>query len=122
MWVLAQQAVIQKRVRETIKDCINTISIKDDILVHGKDNDHDKNLIKVLKTLSEKGLTLQKEKNSFGQPEVKWFGNIYTEKGMSPDPENVRLFRTGHNHILCRSEKFSTDRAIQRKIFIRKRE
>ena len=93
MWVLAQQAVIQKRVRETIKDCINTISIKDDILVHGKDNDHDKNLIKVLKTLSEKGLTLQKEKNSFGQPEVKWFGNIYTEKGMSPDPEKCNIIQ-----------------------------
>ena len=64
---------IQKRVPERIKDCKNAISIKDDFIVHGKDNDHDKHLIKVLKTLSEKGLTLRKEKCSFGQPEVKWF-------------------------------------------------
>ena len=67
---------IQRSVPETIKNCKNAITIKDDILVHGKDNNHDKHLIKVLKTLSEKGLTLRKEKCSFGQPEVKWVGSI----------------------------------------------
>ena len=33
---------IQKRVTETIKYCENAINIKDDILIHGKDNNHDK--------------------------------------------------------------------------------
>ena len=79
---------IQKSVQETIKNCKNAITIKDDILVHGKDNNHDKHLIKVLKTLSEKGLTLQKEK---------WVGNIYIEKRTSLDTEKCKIFRTDQN-------------------------
>jgi len=68
---------IQKRIRETISTCKNAIHIKDDILVHGVGNQHDKYLKTVLAKLKEKGITLRPEKCHLGQPRVKSF---YTQK------------------------------------------
>lgn len=82
---------IQKKVRETIAGCKNARNIKDDILIYGKGKEHDLYLEEVLRKLNEKGLTLRKEKCIFGQPQVKWFGNIYTKEGMSPDPEKCQI-------------------------------
>ena len=82
---------IQKKVRETIAGCKNARNIKDDILIYGKGKEHDLYLEEVLRKLNEKGLTLRKEKCIFGQPQVKWFGNIYTKDGMSPDPEKCQI-------------------------------
>ena len=53
---------IQKHIRKAIKDCKNTIHIKDDILVFRTGQKHDKNLEDVLRTLQEKGITLRPEK------------------------------------------------------------
>ena len=39
--------------------------------------------------LKEYNITLRKEKCHFGKQEVKWFRNIYSKEGMSPDPEKV---------------------------------
>ena len=84
---------IQKRIRELLKNCENTINIKDDILVYGKGRDHDTALTTVLKVLNDSGLTVRKEKCALGQPEVKWFSNIYNKDGMSPDPEKYRIIK-----------------------------
>ena len=84
---------IQKRIREAIKDCKNTIHIKDDMLVFGVSQEHDKYLEDVLRTLQEKGITLQPEKCRLRQPEVKWFGNIYSKHGASPDSEKCAVIR-----------------------------
>ena len=59
---------IQKRIREAIKDCKNTIHIKDDILVFRAGQEHDKYLEDVLRTLQEKGITLRPEKCQLEQP------------------------------------------------------
>ena len=82
---------IQKRIREMIKDCPNSLNIKDDILIYGKGKEHDTHLHSVLKVLNDKDITLQSEKCSFGQPYVKWFGNIYSKDGMSPDPDKCKI-------------------------------
>ena len=67
---------IQKCIREAIKDCKNTIKIKNDILTFRAGQEHDKYLEDVLRTLQEKCITLRPEKCRLRQPEVKWFGNI----------------------------------------------
>ena len=53
---------IQKCIREAIKDCKNTIHIKDNILVFRAGQEHDKYLDNVLQMLQEKGITLRPEK------------------------------------------------------------
>ena len=84
---------IQKRIRETLTNCPKALNIKDDILVHGIGQEHDNNLKIVLDKLQSIGVTLRKSKCSFGQPQVKWFGNIFSKNGMSPDPEKCNIIQ-----------------------------
>ena len=41
----------------------------------------------------EAGLTLRREKCHLGEPEVTWFGMVYSEAGMSDDPEKTKVIR-----------------------------
>ena len=66
------------------------IQIKDDIMVHGKGQEHDDNLRALLKRLHEYGIRLRKLKCNFGQQSIMWFGHIFSKQGMSPDPEKVK--------------------------------
>ena len=84
---------IQKRIRETISSCTNAIHIKDDILVHGTGKQHDHYLKKVIQTLKSKGITLRPDKCYLGKSEVRWFGNIYSIQGMSPDPDKCSIIK-----------------------------
>ena len=76
---------IQKKIRQMVSKCKNAIHIKDDILVHGHGKAHDNYLEDVLKVLGNNGVTLRLAKCHLGQAKVKWFGNIYSKEGMSPD-------------------------------------
>ena len=84
---------IQKRIREMLKCCKNTIHIKDYILVYGIDSEHDTHIEKLLKILQDKGITLRQKKCHLGKPEVKWFGYIFSDQGYSPDPEKCRIIK-----------------------------
>ena len=84
---------IQKRIRETIKDCPNTVHIKDDIVIHGTRGNHDGFLRNTLRTLQEKGITLRPEKCKLRKSEIKWFGYIFSEAGMSTDPDKCRVLK-----------------------------
>ena len=56
LWEPAQVVVKSRNVSEKpLKDCKNTIHIKDDILVFGVGQEHDKYLEDVLRMLQEKG-------------------------------------------------------------------
>ena len=69
------------------------IQIKDDIMVHGKGQEHDDNLRALLKRLHEYGIRLRKEKCNFGQQSIMWFGHIFSKQGMSPDAEKVKYIK-----------------------------
>ena len=70
-----------------VSNCPNTRSIKDDILIHSKKEDHESVLRHTLTTLQIKGVTLRPDKCELGKDEIKWFGMVFSEEGMSPDPE-----------------------------------
>ena len=82
---------IQKRIRQIIQNFPNAIHIKDDIMVHGVGKEHDIHLKEVLKALRKHGITLRPDKCHLGQPEVRWFGQIYSQQGTSPDPEKRKV-------------------------------
>ena len=84
---------IQKRIRETVRNCRNVAHIKDDIIVHGVGQQYDQCLSEVLRTLQEKGIILRPDKCHLGQPQVKWFGYIFSKDGMSPDPEKCSIIK-----------------------------
>ena len=84
---------VQKKIREIIKTCTNALNIKDDIIVHGKGQEHDKHLDAVLEKLKSHGLTLRAAKCDLGRPEVKWFGMVFSKDGMSPDPDKCSIIQ-----------------------------
>ena len=88
-----ESSEIQKKIRETVQNCRNIVHIKDDIIVHGVGQQHDQCLTEVLRTLQDKGITLRPDKCHLGQPQVKWFGYIFSKDGMSPDPEKCSIIK-----------------------------
>ena len=83
----------QRRVKEVVEGLKGVLQIKDDVLVHGKGKEHDENLRKVLQRFREAGLTLRAEKCKMGRKEARWFGMIFSEEGMSADPDKVKLVK-----------------------------
>ena len=78
---------VQKRVWEMVKTCPHTKSLKDDSIINSKREVHEEAVRITLETLQGYGITLRPRKCEIGKPEVKWFGHIFSEAGMSPDPE-----------------------------------
>ena len=60
--------------------------LKDNVTVHGKDQEHDRRLEALLKRLEKNGITLRKEKCEWGKPETCWFSMIYNEQEISINP------------------------------------
>ena len=82
-----------RRIKMVLTGCEGMVQIKDDVLVYGDKETHDDRLRVVLDRFKEAGLTLRKEKCHLSQPEVKWFGMIYNQYGMSEDPEKAAVLR-----------------------------
>ena len=65
------------------------IHIKDDVMVSGKGI----HLKAVLDMLQKHRITIHPYKRHLGQPEVKWFGEIYSKLGMSPNPPKCKIIK-----------------------------
>ena len=66
------------------------INISDDIATFGVDQRaHDKALNEVLQKLQNAGLTANLEKCEFGKNKMEFFGLVFSDKGVSPDPKKV---------------------------------
>ena len=44
--------------------------------------------------LQENGLTLKKNKSEFAKPAVKYFGLIFSDQGVHPDPDKTVVLNT----------------------------
>ena len=77
MGVSSASSECHERIRLVVEGLEGVQQIKDDIVVHGKGEEHDKRLRALMKRLEEYNITLRKEKCKFGVSEVKWFGHIY---------------------------------------------
>ena len=67
------------------------INVSDDILVYAKTaKEHHQRLTTVLERLKVSGLTLHKEKCAFLKRKISFFGYVFSEAGVAPDPEKVK--------------------------------
>ena len=82
-----------ENIRRMLEGIDGVQQIKDDLVVYGYGKEHDDRLEKVLQRLQEYGMTLRRGKCQFGVTEVKWFGQLYSKQGMSPDPDKVKLIK-----------------------------
>ena len=82
-----------RRIKMVLEGCEGCVQIKDDVLVYGDGETHDRRLRAVLERFRAAGLTLRKEKCKLAQTQVVWFGMVYTKHGMSEDPEKTAAIR-----------------------------
>ena len=66
------------------------ITITDDVVVFRRiEDEHDKNLINLMKVLEEHGLTFNSAKCKIKVNSIPFFSKTYSSHGVRPDPENV---------------------------------
>ncbi|XP_048751787.2 uncharacterized protein K02A2.6-like [Ostrea edulis] len=83
--------VFQKIMSQMLEDISGAEVIIDDILVWGSSiEEHDQRLRRVLQRAKEYNLKLSKQKCEVRKTEVKYVGQVLTQKGVKPDPEKVR--------------------------------
>ena len=86
--------LFQNTIKQILADIPGALNISDDILVYGKDQqDHDINLAQTLKRVSENNLTLNKAKCVFNKQRLEYNGNVYSAKGVSPDPKKISAIK-----------------------------
>ncbi|XP_064483033.1 uncharacterized protein K02A2.6-like [Ornithodoros turicata] len=89
----AAAELFQNTVRQVLAGIPGVINISDDILVYGKtEREHNDSLDATLKRLADCGITLSPKKCCFFQRELTFFGHIFSEKGIKPDPAKVQGF------------------------------
>ena len=69
-------------------------NIYDDIFIYTKgDDDHERATDQLLEALEKNNITLNKKKCVFSQKSIKFFGTIFNQHGISPDPEKVEAIQ-----------------------------
>ena len=69
-------------------------NIADDILIFAEDTkQHDETLTRALERCVSKGITLNLQKRVFCKNNLKYYGFMFSEKGMNPDPQKIQEIR-----------------------------
>ena len=86
--------IFNEEVRKVVVQEPNAVSIYDDILIFGATTEeHDEALRHVLQLWREHGLTLNLKKSRFNLRAVKFFGKVFSDQGISPDPDKVAALK-----------------------------
>ena len=92
--LIVSQDIFQSRMDQHIDGLTGVVSIADDIVVFGEnEEDHDRNLTNLMKQAERKGLVFNSKKCHIRQSCVSFFGNRYTPDGIKPDSDKVRDIR-----------------------------
>ena len=92
--ISAAPEIYQRTIQEVLRGCEGARNISDDIIIHAETRDeHDRRLVKVLETLKDCGLTLNKDKCKFHMSKLTFMGHVLSEKGIQPEEEKVKAIR-----------------------------
>ena len=85
------QDVFQRAMDQILDGLPGIVTIADDIVVYGTDeNDHDENLHRLMQLAQKKGLVFNTSKCKIKKESIPFFGHIYSKNGVSPDPVKVQ--------------------------------
>lgn len=86
----------QKRLMSALEGLDGVLCIADDILVFGEgttyqeaEKDHDRRLVALMERCSKKNIKLNQSKLQFKLQQVKFMGNVITDRGMQADPDKI---------------------------------
>jgi len=83
--------IFQHVISQVLSDIDGVRNISDDILVYGRNQaEHDRRLLAVIQRLSERGLTLCRDKLELNKTSVKYYGQIFSAAGVSVDLARIK--------------------------------
>ena len=86
--------LFQNQIQSALGGLEGVLNISDDILVFGCDQqEHDARLEACMQRIRDKNLTLNRNKCQFSTPSIEFFGHVFSEQGVSPDPKKVEALK-----------------------------
>ena len=94
MGIVVAQDIFQSKLDATFIGMEGVTGIADDMIIAGKDEmKHDRNFLAFMEKCMENNLTLNAEKIQFKQSQVSFYGHIWSENGISPDPKKIQALK-----------------------------
>ena len=88
------QDVFQMHMDQLTDRLPGIITIQDDICVYGKTQEqHDKDLLQLMKTAAKQGLVFNSNKCHISQPRITFYGTIFSAQGIKPDPMKIQALQ-----------------------------
>ena len=89
--ITTASSIFQKHIDMLFQGMDGVVAYIDDVLVTGKNNEeHLKNLEKVIEKLAEAGLTVKKEKCEFFKDEINYLGHKISKEGLKKSDDKVK--------------------------------
>lgn len=83
--------IFQDSIRQVLSNIPGVINVSDDILIYGKAvPEHNQALLRVLERLKQCNLTLNPNKCVFSVNKIHFYGHIFADDGIYPDPIKVK--------------------------------
>ncbi|KAL9986226.1 hypothetical protein ACROYT_G000337 [Oculina patagonica] len=81
----------QKVLQQVLQDCDGAHNILDDVIVHAAtEEEHDRRFENVVRVLSSKGLTLNRDKCQFKMSHLEFMGHVLSARGIGPADVKVK--------------------------------
>ncbi|XP_072018807.1 uncharacterized protein [Amphiura filiformis] len=87
--------IFQNHIQSALGGLDGVLNMSDDILVYGcNQQEHDARLEACLQRISDRNLTLNRNKCQFSVRTIEFFGHVFSEHGVSPDPKKVEALKS----------------------------
>ena len=84
------QDYFQQKIDQIIENCPGTVGIADDIACFAaSEAEHDRNLLNLMEEAKKNGLVFNSDKCVIKQPQIEYFGMVFSANGMKPDQAKV---------------------------------
>ena len=86
--------MFHQKMEQILEKCPVTIGISDDVVVFGKnEKEHDNNLRNLMEAAKENYLVFSSTKCNIKTKSIKFFGGVYDENGVHPDPPQIEYIK-----------------------------
>ena len=94
MGTVVAQDIFQSKLDAIFIGMKSVTGIADDMIIAGKDEmEHNRNFQAFMEKCMENNLTLNAEKIQFKQKQVSFYGHIWSENRISPDPKKIQALK-----------------------------
>ena len=94
MGTIVAQDIFQSKLDAIFFGMEGVTGIADDMIIAGKgEMEHDRNFLAFMEKCMENNLTLNLEKIQFKQSQVSFYGHIWSEHRISPDPKKIQTLK-----------------------------